>query len=106
MIKQPFNIYGKVKELQEDVESLLRGSTSSPEVIKQVEILTERVNEIVKIEQGDSSGNVELIDIRTGADGQVYETAGEAVRTQILKLQNALLEIDNTINAILQNETF
>ena len=44
--------------------------------------LTSRVNNIIT-HNNDTEGNSELIDIRKGADGTTYETAGDAVRGQI-----------------------
>ena len=45
-------------------------------------VLTSRVNNIIT-HNNDTEGNSELIDIRKGADGTTYETAGDAVREQI-----------------------
>ena len=39
-----------------------------------------------------TEGNTELIDIRTGADGKVYQTAGDAVRGQIGELKSDLVD--------------
>lgn len=44
----------------------------------------------------DTAGNSELIDIRTGADGTIYSTAGGAVREQIAEVSNEV----NTLNEI------
>ena len=46
--------------------------------------LTSRVNNIIT-HNNDTDGNSELIDIRKGADGTTYETAGDAVREQFQK---------------------
>lgn len=46
-----------------------------------IRALGARVDNIIA-HNNDTEGNSELIDIRTGADGTVYENAGSAVRTQ------------------------
>ena len=42
-----------------------------------------------------TEGNTELIDIRTGADGKVYQTAGDAVRGQIGELKDDISDINS-----------
>lgn len=42
-----------------------------------------------------TEGNTELIDIRTGADGKVYQTAGDAVRGQIGELNGDLVNLSD-----------
>lgn len=56
-----------------------------------LKVLESRVSNIVA-HNNDTEGNSELIDIRTGADGTVYESAGDAVRGEVSKLSN---EIDD-----------
>ena len=48
----------------------------------QIEVERARINNLVKMEEGSTTGDAELQDIRVGADSVTYPTAGEAVRGQ------------------------
>ena len=58
---------------------------STEEEIYSYRTLNARIDNILA-NASDTEGNAELIDIRTGADGTIYNTAGVAVRSQIEKL--------------------
>lgn len=46
------------------------------------------MNNLGTIQEGSTTGDAELIDIRTGYDGSIYESAGDAVRSQIERYSN------------------
>ena len=50
---------------------------------KELEVERKRIDNIARLEQGSTTGDAELIDGRTGADGVIYNNIGEAIRTQI-----------------------
>lgn len=54
-----------------------------------IEGVNNRVDNIIA-HNNDTEGNSELIDIRTGADNNVYESAGSAVRNQINVLKKQI----------------
>ena len=58
--------------------------------------LNRRISTIIADGQ-QTEGNTELIDIRTGADGKVYPTAGDAVRVQNAELKE---DLDNRVQLI------
>lgn len=62
-----------------------------------LEILTQRMNTINKLPEGSTSGDAELADMRITINGDVYSTAGDAVRNQVGNLNNAISEIKNSI---------
>ena len=55
------------------------------------EILLSKINQLIRITEDQEEGNLELIDIRNGANGKTYLTAGDAVRNQFKDL-NSLVE--------------
>ena len=61
-----------------------------------------RIDNIVQTPSGSTEGNTELIDIRTGADGKNYTTAGQAVRSQITDLKS---DLDDVSNIVLTNKS-
>lgn len=54
----------------------------------QITVQTARLDNLL-VQGTPTEGNAELIDIRVGADGTIYPTAGDAVRTQIEDLKNS-----------------
>ena len=54
--------------------------------------LNNRIDNIIPCSTS-TEGNTELIDIRTGADGTVYASAGTAVRNQINTLENTVSDL-------------
>lgn len=60
--------------------------------VKQISELTARINNLASLEEGSTTGDAELQDIRIGIDGKRYESAGTAVREQINKIYD---DMDN-----------
>ena len=61
---------------------LLKNMQSTAATAEQISALQQQLTALIAA-SGDTDGNTELQDIRNGADGVTYETAGEAVREQL-----------------------
>lgn len=55
-----------------------------------INVLDARMDTFASLPAGSTSGNAELVDIRVGADGTTYPTAGDAVRGQVTDLKSDL----------------
>ena len=58
----------------------------------EVDIERKRIDNLTKLEEGSTTGDAELIDIRIGADGVAYDTAGSSVREQFKKVNDEVFE--------------
>lgn len=63
-----------------------------------IRALSTRVDDIIA-HNNDTEGNTELIDIRTGADGVIYTTAGQAVRKQLTGIAEKEYDIERKIGS-------
>ena len=57
--------------------------------LEEMNITNARIDNLI-VDGTPTEGNTELLDIRVGADGVTYETAGTAVRSQIRDLKSAI----------------
>ena len=71
---------------KEEYDKFNNGVDTAISNTESINTLTSRVDNIVSLPDGSTTGDAELIDIRVGANGTTYENAGTAVRTQVSEL--------------------
>lgn len=66
-------------------------------------VLSARMDTFASLPNGSTAGDAELLDIRVGADGKTYPSAGDAVRGQVTDLKSA---INNAVEEVLESKRF
>lgn len=105
-------IYGK--DVRESIASAIercyydgKSGSIDLEARESLDVLTARVDNLVALPDGSTTADAELVDIRVGADGTTYDSAGVAVRTQFKKISDKVANkavLEGTVLKIKRNE--
>ena len=98
------DVFNTTKKDVEDKASEFAVSSSLLEGELSVE--RERIDKIVALNDGSTTGDAELQDVRIGANGFVYGSAGTALRKQISELKGSLLNVYNDVETLFARGDF
>ena len=83
----------KIDTIENSIEQV------SSQIDENANLLNARMDTFTKLEEGSTTADAELKDIRVGADGTTYENAGESVRGQISKISKNVNDQITNLNS-------
>ena len=81
------NIKSDVDELNTQYKDIVNNKADKNDL----QVQKTRIDNLSTLKEGSTTGDAELIDGRTGADGTIYPNIGDAIRTQCGNISNVLL---------------
>ena len=85
-----------INDFKTEVNTNLNQTTSTQN--SKITTLESRMDTFTSLKEGSTTGDAELQDIRVGADGTKYHSAGESVREQIGKLKEDIVDVDSRLS--------
>ena len=79
--------------------SVSANTSNIQELSTESTVLSARMDEFTKLEEGSTTGDAELIDGRIGSDGKTYDNIGGAIRGQVTDLKSDLSRYENIFTA-------
>lgn len=92
-----------IQDTNDKIKAVLDSGMTAEElgnIAEEQKTLKARMDTFTSLPDGSTAGDAELTDIRVGADGVTYNTAGEAVRTQINDVKSEINMSNNGYEGI------
>lgn len=88
-------IDGQLPEIKANADQAIEGlGIEQNERANADDLLNERIDNIIALEPGSTTGDAELQDIRVGGNGITYDVAGNATRGMYTQLNGAITELN------------
>ena len=79
--------------------SVSANTSNIQELSTESTVLSARMDEFTKLEEGSTTGDAELIDGRVSADGKTYDNIGGAIRGQVTDLKSDLESVSDVVGS-------